>query len=79
MEFMKCRVHTVLYSEQVKAGMKGYMANSLYNLKSYVKEENPSALHTLKKVYSDRWGDNCFQDSNNQVWRYFYPIEEESR
>lgn len=79
MKFIKRRAHTILYSNQVKAGMKGYVANSLYALMSDVKEENPSALRTIVRVHPDGYGDMCFEDDNHYVWKYFYPIEEESR
>ena len=71
MKFDLSKVQTAVNADAVKVGSKGYLANSLSVLRSYVEDEKKQ--WTITKTDEDG-----FYAKGNTAYQYFYPVEEKT-
>lgn len=74
MNFDKSKVFTPLNADEVKAGSKGYFADSLNVLKRLVNEK--AFTDVLKAVYPEDWSARFGKKDCNASFPLFYLVEE---
>lgn len=75
MKFNKARLYTLLDSEELKIGSKGYFANDVLELADYLDDEvEPETLTQIDK--DGAVGTKCFRSDKKEGWqRFFYFLE----